>query len=183
MSNYVALLRGINSGANPMMKMERLREVFSGLGFTNVSTVIASGNVLFDLPVGETMTDRDKLEARIEKAISSKLGFQSSTIIRTREELQTLVDATPFAKIEVSQKAKPHVTFLKDLVLKTSSKLAISGEGYEILNHQNGTICFVIDLTRTGSPNVMTILEKAYGKAITTRTWGTVEKILSKMNA
>jgi uncharacterized protein (DUF1697 family) len=164
-----------------MMKMERLREVFSGLGFTNVSTVIASGNVLFDLPGNGKLADRAVLEARIEKAISTNLGFQSATMVRTREELQTLVDANPFAKIEVSQ--KPHVTFLKDLKRKPSPALATAGEGYAILNHKNGAICFVIDLTQTGSPKVMTNLEKAYGKEITTRTWGTVQKVLQKMQS
>ena len=43
---YVALLRGINVGGRNV-KMDRLREIFESLGFSNVETFIASGNVIF----------------------------------------------------------------------------------------------------------------------------------------
>ena len=62
MATYVALLRGIMP-MNPNMKGERLRETFESLGFKNVGTVIASGNVVFDSPTKSA----DALEAKIER--------------------------------------------------------------------------------------------------------------------
>jgi len=49
MTKYVAFLRGINSGQNPSQKMENLRKIFEGLGFENVKSFIASGNIIFDV--------------------------------------------------------------------------------------------------------------------------------------
>src|SRR6185312_1324765 len=64
MMRYVALLRGIGP-TNPNMKGEKLKAVFEGLGFRNVHTVIASGNVIFDSPSKAPAV----LEEKIEKAL------------------------------------------------------------------------------------------------------------------
>jgi len=65
------------------MRNEKLRGVFENLGFTNVQTVMSSGNVLFDA----NSKDMKALEAIIEKALPAQLGFTSTTIIRSRDEL------------------------------------------------------------------------------------------------
>ena len=44
---YAAFLRGINVGGNNIIKMEELKKVFESMGFLNVKTILASGNVLF----------------------------------------------------------------------------------------------------------------------------------------
>ena len=61
MTRYVAFLRAINVGGR-RVKMHHLRELFESLGFSNVETFIASGNVIFDSPAEDTR----KLEQRIE---------------------------------------------------------------------------------------------------------------------
>lgn len=83
---YVAFLRGIMP-MNPNMRGEKLREVFESLGFTKVATVIASGNVIFDSP-SKSVT---ALEKKIESALPEKLGFTSTTIIRSQEEIEKLM--------------------------------------------------------------------------------------------
>jgi uncharacterized protein (DUF1697 family) len=174
---YAALLRGI-APLDPRMRNENLRSVFESLGFINVTTVIASGNVLFESP----RHDVAAIETEIEKAIIAQLGFSSTTIIRSREQLQELVDHQPFGKLQHSAKTYLTVTFLKH---KTNVKLAvplrIENRDYEIVAMYDRAICCVLDQTSSKTPDLMVWLEKQFGKDITTRTWKTVERILRQL--
>lgn len=152
---YVAFLRGIMP-MNPNMRGEKLREVFESLGFTNVATVIASGNVVFDSP-SKSFT---ALEKKIESVLPEKLGFSSTTIVRSREEIEKLIKKNPFKGVKDE---KPHylvVTFFKD---------------------RRAELCNVLDLDTTEATKYMSTIEKKYGKQITTRTWKTVGRVLKKM--
>lgn len=91
---YVALLGGINVGGH-RVKMTELRTLFETLGFQNVATFIASGNVLFE---SET-TDTAGLEARIEEHLAQTLGYKVPTFIRTMEELQLVASYQPFPSL------------------------------------------------------------------------------------
>jgi len=98
MPKYVALLRGIGPG-NPNMRNEKLRGVFEKLGFIGVQTVISSGNVIFESP----SKDVKVLEEVIEGAWPKELGFTSTTIIRSKNQIERLVKAKPFKGKQHSQ--------------------------------------------------------------------------------
>jgi uncharacterized protein (DUF1697 family) len=89
MITYVALLRGIMP-MNPNMKSEKLKAVFESLGFKNVATVIASGNVVFDSP----SKDLDALEARIGKDITTRTWKTVDRILKKMEATQKLNAST-----------------------------------------------------------------------------------------
>jgi len=177
MTRYVALLRGI-APTNPNMRNDKLRGVFENLGFSNVKTVISSGNVIFESPSRSVK----KLEEIIETALPEQLGFTSTTIIRSQGQLQRLVDKNPFKGMEHSQTSSLNVTFLKKK-RRTDIKFPhkIDHRDYELLGMYDGAICSVIDLTSAKTPDLMVWLEKKLGKEITTRTWKTVERILKAM--
>ena len=82
MPRYIAFLRAINVGGHTV-KMDRLREIFESLGFANVETFIASGNVVFET----TALDTAALETRIAAALQAALGYEVATFIRTEAEL------------------------------------------------------------------------------------------------
>jgi uncharacterized protein (DUF1697 family) len=86
---YVALLRGINVGGR-RVKMDRLREIFIGMGFTRVSTFIASGNVIFS-----TGDDPATLGARIGERLEQVLGWDVTTFIRTPHALTQIAAHRP----------------------------------------------------------------------------------------
>ncbi len=88
---YVALLRGINLGKR-RVKMDELRAHFETLNFTNVSTFIASGNVLFE------SRDRDdlKLAVKIERHLLASLGYEVDTFVRSTAEIAAIALAQPF---------------------------------------------------------------------------------------
>lgn len=83
MPRYIAFLRAINVGRH-IVKMERLRALFEELGFRNIETFIASGQVIFETRA----TDAAKLEAKIEKHLHAGLGYEVATFLRTPAELQ-----------------------------------------------------------------------------------------------
>jgi uncharacterized protein (DUF1697 family) len=152
MAMYAALLRGI-SPTNPNMSNERLRKLFEKLGFGNVSTVISSGNVLF-----YSNKKSKVLEAMIEKSIP-KLGFKSTTIIKSKEQLKNLVNKNPFKGIQEAKNSRLNVTFLKNEP-KTILKFPHKGDGYTLLGIYENAICSSIDPSAT-SPDLMLMLESS----------------------
>ncbi|HKE26129.1 MAG TPA: DUF1697 domain-containing protein [Bryobacteraceae bacterium] len=152
---YVALLRGIGP-TNPNMKGERLKAVLEEIGFKNVHPVIASGNIIFDAP----STNRRTLETKIEKALPEKLGFTSTTVVRTKEELEALVKRNPFRGVKDEKPNYLLVTFFKD---------------------RKPELCTVIEIIPGKVPDFMRDVERRHGKAITSRTWKTIGRILKKM--
>lgn len=173
---YVALLRGIGP-INPNMRNDKLRGVLEGLGFKNVQTVISSGNVLFESPSG----DPEGLEAAIEQAWPKELGFTSTTIVRSLEKLQNLAASDPFKGIEDMLRSRLNVTFLKKPA-KTALNFPYQGRGYTVVAMGDRAVFTIIDTGATKTPDVMSWLEKQFGKEITTRTWKTFYRILKKMN-
>ncbi len=154
--HYVALIRGIGPG-NPNMKGEKLKEAFEALGLKNVIPVIASGNVVFD----SKSKDHAALEKSIEEGLEKRLHFSRAVIVRSEDELRKLVKKNPFKGVTDERPNYLVVTFLK---------------------HPRKELCTVIDMSATTGPAMMQSLEKSHGKAITTRTWKTVHRILNKMS-
>ncbi len=178
MTKYVALLRGIGP-SNPNMRNEKLRGVFRDLGFGDVQTVISSGNVLFKTQAG----DVKELEATIEEALPENLGFTSTTIVRSKTELESLVDKEPFKDAKDSPESRLNVTFLKnEPTTEIQFPYHAKNKGYTVLGIYDRAICSIVDLTRTKTPDLMRWLEKEFGKDITTRTWKTVGRIIKRMN-
>jgi uncharacterized protein (DUF1697 family) len=176
---YAALLRGIGP-SNPNMRNEKLRGVFQRLGFENVQTVISSGNVLFESSSRGVKT----LESTIDEAIEEQLGFTTTTIIRSHQQLKRLLDDNPFGRVEDSPTSRLNVTFLKQKP-RTDLRFPYQAEnkGYTVVGMHGRDVCSVVDLTGASTPDVMAWLEKQFGKAITTRTWKTVGRIVSRLDS
>jgi uncharacterized protein (DUF1697 family) len=171
MTTYVAFLRGIG-GTDTKIKMQVLKEAFEGMGFQNVRTVIASGNVIFDAD----KTSTAKLEQIIEAALPGAVGFGADTIVYTLAELQKLAASNPLPGGEITRTAWPFVTFLKTAP-KRMPKL--EGRGFTLLGRQGRAIFSVVDLSPNVNSGVMVLLDRAFDKKTTTRSWKTIEKILA----
>lgn len=175
---YVALLRGI-APTNPNMHNEKLRGVFLDLGFEDVMTVISSGNVIFE----SDEINPKKLEEKIEKIILEDLGYKSPTIIRSDKQIKNLLEKSPFKDLNHTRETYLNVTFLKNTFRnELSFPFVPRNKGYEIVGEYDNAIFSKVDLTRAGTPDIMSFLEKTFGKEITTRTWKTVGRIFDKMN-
>jgi uncharacterized protein (DUF1697 family) len=178
MPQYVALLRGIMP-SNPNMHQAKLKKVLEYLGFRNVVPVISSGNVIFESP----STDPAALEDRIEAAWPKRLGFTSTTIIRSRAELERLVALDPYKDLEHGKASYLLVTFLKRRQKLPFTLPHQPGDGpWRLVSKADRTLFSVIDTTGGQTPDVMTWLDRTFGREISSRTWKTVHRILAKMD-
>lgn len=175
MTPYVALLRGINVGGNKKIQMASLREALAKLGLQDVRTLLASGNVLFETKA----TSEGELTRRIERQIQLRLSMEVAVILRPRRELEKLRDSDPFKGIKVTPQTRLFVTFLSD---KPKTRLKIPyvspDKSYKIIRLTNREVCSVLTVGPQWAKNLrnMDILEKTFGKRITTRSWSTVVK-------
>jgi uncharacterized protein (DUF1697 family) len=176
MTKYVAFLRGINVGGHKPVKMEELKKTFESMGFQNVKTLLASGNVLFETPE----TGADNLIKRIEEKLEKELGHEIGVLLRTVGEIQSLADADPFKNIKATPQTRFYVMFLSE---KPKSALKVPYESIEkdikIVHVSDSEVCSVLTLSpNRGTVDLMSLLEKEFGRKVTTRNWNTVTKIL-----
>jgi uncharacterized protein (DUF1697 family) len=110
MARYVALLRGINVGTAKAISMADLAAVFGDLGFSEVSTVLRSGNVVFTSS-GRLAADTTRL---IEAAVLSSTGVQSSVLLFTGQEFAGIAEANPLLAV-ATDGSKSFVTFVSSM--------------------------------------------------------------------
>jgi uncharacterized protein (DUF1697 family) len=176
MTTHAAFLRGINVGGHRRVTMQRLGGAFESLGFKDVRTLLASGNVLFRAPAA----NRARLVRRIEAGLRKTFGDDISVIVRNRDELQALADLNPFKRIQVTPRTRLFITFLPE---RPRTRLKIPylspDKSFRILRLTAGEACSVLTLGPQWSRNLrqMDILEKEFGKKITTRSWSTVLRL------
>jgi uncharacterized protein (DUF1697 family) len=171
MPRYAAFLRGVS----PMnAKMPELRRAFERAGFTNVVTVISSGNVVFDAERASVRA----LERRAEAAMQKHLGHVFVTIIRPVNGLKKILRQDPLASFSLPPNAKRVITFLRDKPTK-KLRLPIELHGTQILAMRGGMIYSAYVPSPKGAA-FMTVIENALGKGVTTRTWETVVKVARK---
>src|SRR5262245_9663451 len=107
MPRYVAFLRGVS----PMnAKMPELKQAFESAGFTEVKTVLSSGNVVFDA----RRASETSLERAAEAAMSKSLGRAFLTIVRPVDALRDILASDPYKAFGVDPAAKRIVTFLRE---------------------------------------------------------------------
>ena len=169
MARYAALLRGV-SPIN--LKMPELKRALEGAGFSDVKTVLASGNIVFS---GRRMAEA-AVERKVEAAILKHVGKPFPTIVRSVEHLQLLLDSDPFSAFRLPAEAKRVVTFLR-AVPKPKLELPIERDGAGILCLRGRELLSAYVPGPKG-PVFMALIERACGKTVTTRTWDTVRKIV-----
>ncbi len=174
---YAAFLRGINVGGQRRVTMNRLCKVFESLGFMNVKTLLASGNVLFESQRANT----GRLVRRIEVRLKKTFGHDSYVIVRPLEELRDLVASNPFKGIRVTPWTRLFVTFLPEEP-RTTLKIPYRSpdKSFRIIRLRDREVCSVLTLGPQWAKNLrqMNVLEKEFGKKVTTRTWNTVVRVV-----
>lgn len=172
MTKFIALLRGINVGGNKKVPMDKLKLAFEQLGFKNVKTILNTGNILFE-------TTKKVSSSEIAKHLHKTFSFEIATIILPIEEIKKIAKDEPFKKIKVHDKIRLYVTFLP---AKIKDKLKIpyksTDGGFTIFKQTSIALFSILDLTHSQTPDAMNIIEKTYGKGLTTRNWNTVLKFL-----
>jgi uncharacterized protein (DUF1697 family) len=172
MAVYVALLRGINVAGN-ILKMDRLRAIWSEMGFSNVQTYLQSGNIVFEAG-GIPLDWRE----RIEQKLVGETRLPVAVIVRSAGELGKVIVGNPFLKAGGVDESKLHVTFLENSSTKEAVQRLgeiISGQdGYRVVNREVYLHC-PDGYGRTKLSNNR--LEKVLAMRATTRNWNTVKAL------
>jgi len=153
------------------LKMPALKAALEEAGFTDVRTLLSSGNVVFS---GRRAADI-AIEKKIESALEQQVGKRFGTIVRSIEELDELIEAEPYQQFRLPAGSKRVVTFLRK---KPEGKLALPPalDGARIWTVRGREVLSSYVRSDKG-PVFMTLIEKTFGKDVTTRTWDTVQKV------
>jgi uncharacterized protein (DUF1697 family) len=174
---YVAFLRGINLG-NRRVKGPELIGYFEAMGFEDVATFRASGNVVFVDPAGES---ESKLQKRVEKELDERLGYDVAVFLRSAKEVAAIAARDPFpAKAIAASKGKPQVVLLgrKPSAKAKKDALALAPEG-DLLETCGRELHWLPTVGLSETELDTKALDAALGKG-TTRTAGTIEQIAAK---
>lgn len=168
-------LRGINVGAKTKVPMRDLKKALEDLGFTDVKTLLNSGNVVFS----STKKGLEVLTQQIEQKLENVFKFKIRVMVRTSDEIHSLVVSEPFKNIPVTPETRLYITFRAD---EAKSNLKIPYESpekdFRILAVSKEEICSVLILSpKSGTVDLMSFIEKEFGKNVTTRNWNTVVKL------
>jgi uncharacterized protein (DUF1697 family) len=175
---YVALLRGINVGRHQRLAMADLRELLTGLGYADVRTHLQSGNAIFTAP----SFNPEKLARNIEKGINDRLELRVRCMVRSRDELRTVVAGNPFPQA-AADGAKMLALFLSGQPDRTRMKahdpMELARERIRIGERVIYQWCPDGFLA---APNVSAFVEKHLKVSVTARNWNTVTRLSALMD-
>ncbi|MEJ8846164.1 DUF1697 domain-containing protein [Variovorax rhizosphaerae] len=172
MTRHVALLRGVNVNGITIRSVD-LKKLFVELGFANVRTVLASGNVLFDA-TGSAAT----LKKRIEAALRERFAYDAWIVLQTQAQLADVAAAWPFERID--DERHPYVVFSSDAKVLNAliHQSAPIDPAVERLQAGKGVLYWQCPRgSSTDTPVARLLAKPVYKTSITTRNLRTVEKL------
>jgi uncharacterized protein (DUF1697 family) len=171
MTRYAAFLRGVNVGG-VNLKMAEVAKAFEEAGFTNVRTILASGNVLM-----ESRSGVDAVRKKAEKALRDAFGYDAWVLAYDIETVRTISDNFPFER-EV-EGHHSYVTFVTDeKVLDELAALGKDAGPDEKVKRGKGVIYWQAPKGTLGTTIGKTMGMKRYKSSTTTRNLRTLDKVL-----
>lgn len=173
-TKYVALLRGINVGGNNIIKMVDLKACFEQMGFTDVTTYIQSGNVLFSA----NEEDAAQLTKKIEQALSKTFAYKSSVVLITQAQLNKVINEAPHGFGKDAMAYRYDVLFLKKpLTAKEAMKQISVREGVDEAYIGHDVIYFSRLISKAGQSYLANVVKLPIYQHMTIRNWNTTTKL------
>ena len=174
---YIAFLRAINVGGHTV-KMDFLRRLFEAMGFSNVETFIASGNVIFD----STRQSTQALESQIEATLQEALGYEVTTFIRTTSELMDIARYKPFKDADLDAEGNAvYIAFVGEIPSDESQQKLLSFTSAVDEFHVDGRQVYWLCRKKMSESEFSGAqLERTLGMQATLRNSTTVKRIASK---
>ncbi|MDO8296043.1 MAG: DUF1697 domain-containing protein [Caulobacter sp.] len=180
MTMRIALLRGVNVGGNRKVPMAELKAMVEALGFTDVKTLLQSGNVVFE--AGDR-TD-EALEALLEREAEARLGLATRFIVRGPKAWRAMIDANPMPDEAEREPSRFLVNVAREKVsadqLAAIRAVATPGEKVEA-----GDRCVYVFFGDgiADSKAALVFGKRSLGLTATGRNWNTVRKIAELIGA
>lgn len=170
MTRYAMFLRGVNVGG-VNLKMADVAKALSEAGFSDVKTILASGNVLLDSPAST-----DKVRAKAEATLRKTFGYEAWVLAYDLPAVRAVSENYPFER-EV-EGHHSYVTFVADE--DVLDELAGLAGPDELVQRGDGVIYWQVSRSGTlDSPLGKTMGKKRYKSSTTTRNLRTIDKVLS----
>jgi uncharacterized protein (DUF1697 family) len=176
MERYIALLRGINVSGRNKIKMAELRQLWTGLGCTEVTTYLQSGNVVLAHETRGEQAAAD-LAAAGHAAIKEQLGLEVPVLVLSAARFHHLAEANPLLQRSGVDRSFLHLAFLFQAPVKElePDKLPSTGDEQAVLHEGQIYLYCPYGCARTKLTN--SYFERALGVPATSRNWRTVEAI------
>ena len=175
MTRYAAFLRGVNLGKRSV-KSADLKAAFEAMGFANVKTLLASGNVLFDTKAGKT------LQRKIEAGLAEKFGFPIGVVLRSHDELKAMVASDPYGGVTESDAAKLHVLLFAEPLAATIKVAGVPGD-FDVPRISEREVHLIAYRKPDGTYLASSLLDMdrkiTKGQLVTARNWNTILKAIA----
>jgi len=174
---WIGLIRGIGASTHKKMSMQQLREACNDVGLSQVSTLLATGNLLF-----KSSAAKKSLENTLQDVLA-EFGLDNPVIIRQPADLQSVVAVNPFAEaarvrpnhlLVLFLTRKPGLTQIKNLLTYAGPEAIASGKQELYLDYVEGV---------GGSKLTPALLERRLEQAGTARNWNTINKLIAAAQA
>jgi uncharacterized protein (DUF1697 family) len=175
MPRHVAFLRALNVGGHGVVKMDVLKRHFEKMGFSDVETFIASGNVVFSTKAAKG------LDAKIARVLEQELGYAVATFVRTVAEVAEAAAHAPFAEKDVAACPTYLVGFLsKELDAASLARVkALETDADQF--HVRGRDFWWLSKHPQSKPAISgRVLEKALGQPTTLRNVNTIRRMAER---
>lgn len=169
----VALIRGINVGRAKRVAMADLRALVEGLGYTDVRTLLNSGNVIFDDPGAAREGDAT---SRIERALAARLGVSARVMVLAADELAAVVNDNPLRDVASDPSRLLVAFFINPEVGRRLDALAEQDWSPEVLA-VGERAAYVWCPNGILASRLLEAVGRALGDSVTTRNWNTVTKL------
>jgi uncharacterized protein (DUF1697 family) len=178
MGRYVALLRGINVGGKNVIKMTALKACFEHAGFADVVTYIQSGNVVFTGGAEGCAS----LARRIGAALEATFNYRMSVVLRSRRQMQSVVQRAPEGFGKDPATYRYDVIFLKEpLTAATAMKEVRTKAGVDEAHGGQGVVYFSRLIRKASQSQLSKLVSLPVYQSMTIRNWNTTTKLLRLM--
>ncbi len=136
MKKFVSFIRGINVAGHKIIKMTELKILYHDLEFEDVVSYIQSGNVLFNSKINSIK----KITKLIKEGIDERFGFDVVVIVKTSDQLKSIIENNPFTQGNGDDISKLHITLFNEKLKIDSAKLLIhnkpTNDKFELVNSE-----------------------------------------------
>ncbi len=175
MNTYIGLLRGINVGGHKKIKMADLKKMLNDLNFSDVQTYIQSGNIVFKT----ADVNKEELESKIKKEIIKTFGFDVPVLVKSREEIVSIVERNLFLKDENLEPSMLYFAMLQrmpsDDVIQQFKEIHFDNEVFSMGNH---VVYLAYKLGAGKAKCNNNFIEKKLKVSATTRNLKTMQKLI-----
>ena len=181
MKPYILLLRGVNVGGKNKLPMAGLKKCLEELGYTGVTTYIASGNVLV-----RSRKKPTAIQSEVESVLPKKFKLDSELVkvlVVPHTHLKAIVNKKPKGFGDEPHTYHSDVIFLMDISASSAMKVCSPKEGVDTLWPGKG----VIYSQRLSAERTKSRLNRIMGtpayKQMTIRNWNTTQKLLEMLES